>query len=299
MREVRSSFVSSDRVEVPYIDTGEGIPFLWIHGWGGSADHQIPVLRGLSSYGFRGLSFDQRGCGLSTSIKDIGIDRSAQDAKELLEHLRINDAIMLGYSMGAAVLFSYLDQFGTKNLSKVIIGDMSPKPLNEGDWKLGLYQGWYDQKQFEMDLYNMEHDYERFAIYFAEQTIFPHTPDEMRCSDITPEYVASVRKRAKESGKELLLDHFLKVPERNKLANRVYWESCDSRDFRHVIDQIDVPTGLFFAVPGSIYNPDLAKWMAERIKTSSTYLFEGCTHMAPGEKPKEFIEAIVDFAKNT
>ncbi len=135
-------------------------------------------------------------------------------------------------------------------------------------------------------------------IYFADQTIFPHTPDEVRCPDVTPEYEASVRRRAEEMGKASLLDHFLEVPIHNKLANRIYWESCDSRDFRHVMERIDVPAGLFFAVPGSIYNPELAKWMAERIPTTSTYLFQGCTHMAPGEKPREFIEAIVDFAKN-
>ena len=299
MKKNRGTFVASDGETISYVDIGEGMPFLWIHGWGGCAELQCPFLEALSLRGFRCLCFDQRGCGQTKSMKNLGVDQSAKDAKELLEHLGIDNAIMLGYSMGAAVLFSYLDQFGTAHLSRVIIGDMSPKPLNDDQWKFGLYQGWYTQEQFRQDLYDMEHDYAHFAIHFAEQTIFPHTPDEERVSEITPAYIAAVHKRAEETGKTLLLQHFLEVPEENKLANRIYWESCDSRDFRHVMQLIDVPAALFFAVPGSIYDPHTAYWMASQIKDVTLFPMHGCTHMASGEKPQEFIDSIVAFSQQT
>ena len=35
MKELRSTFTASDGAVISYLDIGEGIPFVWIHGWGG------------------------------------------------------------------------------------------------------------------------------------------------------------------------------------------------------------------------------------------------------------------------
>ncbi|MDD6161107.1 MAG: alpha/beta hydrolase [Oscillospiraceae bacterium] len=297
--EARHSFRASDGAEISYIDVGEGIPFLWIHGWGGNAEGLYLFLKALSQFGFRGLCYDQRGCGESTGADKLGVPQSARDAKELLEHLGIEDAVMLGYSMGAAVLLSYVEQFGSRHISRFIIGDMSPKPLNDDEWKLGLYQGWYTKAQMERDLYNMEHDYEAFAAFFTEQTIFQHTPDEVRTFAEGPEMTAELYRKAGEAGKTELVRHFLSMDGEASHINRRYWESCDSYDYRPAVEKIDVPTGLFFANPGSLYSPKIAEWMAGHIKESYTYILEDCTHLASGEKPGEFMADIVDFVKKT
>lgn len=297
MCEFRSFFTASDGARISYLDVGEGTPFVWIHGWGGESMTQLPLLTNLAARGFRCLCFDQRGCGHSPVTPNLGIPRSAQDTKELLEHLKIDDAVVLGYSMGGAVLFCYLQEYGTEHLSKVIIGDMSPKPLNDDSWKLGLYQGWYTQTQFDRDLYNMEHNYKAFSVFFAEQTMFQHTPNEVRTFDKDPGFEQAVREKAAAANRLELLERLISAPSENRQANRIYWESCDSRDYRGVLKQIDVPTGLFFAHPGSLYNPELADWMAQRIPDTSIHIFHDCTHLASGEKPLEFIQAIVDFVK--
>lgn len=299
MKELHSTFTASDGAVISYLDIGEGIPFVWIHGWGGEALTQLPLLRGLAAQGFRCLCFDQRGCGQSPATPNLGVPRSAQDTKELLEHLNIDDAVVLGYSMGGAVLFHYLQEYGTERLSKIIIGDMSPKPVSDGGWKLGIYQGWYTKEQMERDLYNMEHNYKAFSVFFAEQTIFQHTPDEVRTFDESPEFERAVREKSAAAGKTELLEHLIDAPVENRRTNRIYWESCDSRDYRKALKRIDVPTGLFFADPGSLYSPKIAEWIAERVPDTTIYLFHGCTHLASGEKPLEFIEAIADFSKKS
>lgn len=295
MCELRNSFTASDGALISYLDIGEGVPFVWIHGWGGEALTQLPLLKSLAAHGFRCLCFDQRGCGQSPATPNLGVPRSAQDTKELLEHLGIDDAVVLGYSMGGAVLFYYLQEYGTEHLSKIIIGDMSPKPLNDETWELGLYQGWYTKEQFDRDLYNMEHNYRAFSVFFAEQTMFQHTPDEVRAFDESREFEQAVREKAAAANSTQLLEHLISAPGGNRRANRIYWESCDSRDYRDALKRIDVPTGLFFAHPGSLYNPELADWMAQRIPDANIHIFHGCTHLASGEKPQEFVQAIVDF----
>ena len=299
-RQARGFFTASDGVEISYTDVGEGVPFLRIHGWGGDAETQRPILELLSRFGFRCLCYDQRCCGRSAFTDNLGVPQSARDALELLEQLEIDDAVVLGYSMGAAVLFSYLEQFGTARISRLIVGDMSPKPINDEEWKLGIYQGWYTQAQFERDLYNMDHHYEAFSAFFAEQTMFPHTPDERRDFDESGEFALRARERARAAGKEELFHRLMAPPpEQNRRANRIYWESCDSRDYRPCLARIDVPTALFFASPGSLYRPETASWMAARIPNATIRIFDGCTHLASGEKPLEFVSAIVDFVEKT
>lgn len=292
----RKVFLASDDTEISYIEIGEGRPFLWIHGWGGNAERQIPILEGLCKHHFRCICFDQRGCGETPATDSMGVPQSARDAKELLEHLKIDNAIMLGYSMGAAVLLSYIEQFGTLHLSRIIIGEMTPKPLNDDGWRFGLYQGWYTKEQLDRDLYNMEHNYQEFALCFAEQTIFLHTPDEPRSFDVDDKYKECVYQKAEKTGKRELLDYFMMVPAGNQRANRIYWETCDNHDYRLAVDKINVPVGLFYANPGSIYDPHAAYWMATHIKDVTLYCFDSCTHLANLEKPEEFIRRIIEFA---
>lgn len=295
MKQERNFFTASDGVRVSYLDIGAGIPFLLIHGWGGNAEGQRYLLAMLAAKGFRCLCFDQRGCGESKDITNLSINRSATDAKDLIEHLGLENVMMLGYSMGAAVMFAYLELFGSLHLSRVVVGDMSPKPLNDEDWKLGLYQGWYTKEQFDRDLYNMEHDYEAFSAFFVDQTIFKHTPDEIRTFDEGAAYAQSIRQKGTTDAMKETIERLIASPDGNRYANRLYWESCDSRDYRPIMKTIAVPVGLFFARPGSLYSPEIATWMEGQIKQTETYYFDDCTHLACGEKPKEFVEALATF----
>jgi pimeloyl-ACP methyl ester carboxylesterase len=297
MKGKRRFFTAPDGAEISYYDAGSGPALLWIHGWGGDSIRLEPTLEALSDEGFRCLSFDQRGCGFTVSVKDLGVPQSARDVKALIEHLGLEDVTVIGYSMGAAVLLSYIEQFGTEHIAKLMIGDMTPKPLNDGDWQYGLYQGWYTPESMERDLYNMEHDYEKFAYYFAYQTLFLHTPEEIRDFRVDSAFIENVHKRADEEGKTLLLEGILMKDPPHMQANRLYWASCDYHDYRDAVDRIDKPVAFCYADPGSLYDPRCAKWMASRVKEGYLFPFMDCTHLASVEKPEEFRQTIVDFAR--
>ena len=148
---VIKTFTAPDGAEIKYVDEGQGVPFLFIYGMGSSVTSQDLFIKFMREH-CRMIVFDQRGYGFTKAQGEIGIHQSARDAKALMEYLGIDKYILMGYSMGAAVVFSYVQQFGTGNLIKVLTGDMSPKLINEGDWKLGLYQGHYTREMYEEDL---------------------------------------------------------------------------------------------------------------------------------------------------
>ena len=99
----------SDGVEIAYLDEGEGQPTLLIHGFGSNADVNwvsTSWVRDLQAAGRRVIALDNRGHGKSGKPHDpAAYDPRimAEDARRLLDHLRIERADVIGYSMGARI----------------------------------------------------------------------------------------------------------------------------------------------------------------------------------------------------
>jgi len=101
----------SDGVEIAFIDEGPegGDPVLLIHGfasnvatnWVGPGWVEV-----LTAAGYRVVAYDNRGHGKSAKLyatEDYGAPVMAEDARRLLDHLKIERADVLGYSMGARI----------------------------------------------------------------------------------------------------------------------------------------------------------------------------------------------------
>jgi pimeloyl-ACP methyl ester carboxylesterase len=100
-------------VEIAYIDvapaTGAGKPVLLIHGF--ASTHAVnwvntSWVRTLTQAGYRVIAFDNRGHGKSQKFYeplDYNTARMAEDALALLDHLGIERADVMGYSMGARI----------------------------------------------------------------------------------------------------------------------------------------------------------------------------------------------------
>ncbi len=104
----------SDGVDIAFIDVAPqahdlGEPILLIHGFASS--HRVNWVdprwvEALAQAGRRVVAFDNRGHGQSEKLyspADYRADLMAQDAANLLMHLRIERADVMGYSMGARI----------------------------------------------------------------------------------------------------------------------------------------------------------------------------------------------------
>jgi len=100
---------NSDGVEIAYRDTGEGSPVLLIHGFASNIDvnwGDTGWISTLADAGHRVIALDNRGHGASAKLYDKSAyvaPEMAEDARRLLDHLRIADANVMGYSMGARI----------------------------------------------------------------------------------------------------------------------------------------------------------------------------------------------------
>ena len=75
----------------------------------------------------------------------------ASDLQEIIEGLSLSDVTLLGWSMGAGVALNYVRLYGCGALKQIILCDMTPKQLNDSEWKLGLYKGSYTKEDMDRD----------------------------------------------------------------------------------------------------------------------------------------------------
>lgn len=117
------TFQTSDGAHLAYSVAGEGSPLLLLPGWSQSAAmfrNQIDIF----SKSHRVIALDFRGHGRSADAgHGYRVSRFAKDVHELLDHENIVSLSALGWSMGASVLWSYIDLFGTARLRSLIFVD--------------------------------------------------------------------------------------------------------------------------------------------------------------------------------
>ena len=96
-------------VEIAYLDEGEGDPIVLVHGFASNKEvnwvHPGWVAT-LVRAGRRAIGLDNRGHGASTKLYDPALYGSAlmaEDVRALIDHLGIDRADIMGYSMGARI----------------------------------------------------------------------------------------------------------------------------------------------------------------------------------------------------
>jgi pimeloyl-ACP methyl ester carboxylesterase len=99
----------SDIADISYEVTGEGPPVLLIHGFASNARvnwWDTGWVKALNGAGYQAITFDNRGHGMSSKLYDQAAypaPEMAEDARRLLDHLGIPQALVMGYSMGARI----------------------------------------------------------------------------------------------------------------------------------------------------------------------------------------------------
>ena len=117
------TFQTSDDVCLHYLEEGKGEALVFVPGWMMPAAIWEPQLRYFSRC-YRAVALDPRSQGES-EVAARGHDplRRARDIAELMEVLQIRKPVLVGWSLGAIEVLAYLEEFGTDNLSGVVLVD--------------------------------------------------------------------------------------------------------------------------------------------------------------------------------
>ncbi|WP_253209036.1 alpha/beta fold hydrolase [Streptomyces niphimycinicus] len=101
MGRIKVGTENSTAIELHYEDRGTGQPVVLIHGYpldGNSWEGQVPALL---EAGYRVITYDRRGIGKSSQPSTgYDYDTFATDLNTVMETLDLNDAVLVGFSMG-------------------------------------------------------------------------------------------------------------------------------------------------------------------------------------------------------
>jgi pimeloyl-ACP methyl ester carboxylesterase len=119
----------NDGVDIAYLDEGEGEPVVLVHGFASSKEVNWVNPGWVSTVtraGRRAIALDNRGHGASAKLYDPAAYHSAvmaEDARALLDHLGIQRADVMGYSMGARIS-AFLAYAHPDRVRSVVLGGL-------------------------------------------------------------------------------------------------------------------------------------------------------------------------------
>lgn len=120
---------------IAYLDEGSGDPVVLVHGFASNKEVNwvFPGWIGpLKEAGRRVIALDNRGHGQSTKLydpADYHTSRMAEDVRALLDHLQIERADVMGYSMGARIT-AFLALKHPARVRSAILGGLGVKLVN-------------------------------------------------------------------------------------------------------------------------------------------------------------------------
>ena len=136
-----------DGTELYFNDWGTGMPVVLIHGWPLSSamwEHQAMFL---VSNGYRVIAYDRRGFGKSSQpYTGHNYDRLADDLAELMTALDLQNAALVGFSMGGGEVVRYLSRHAASRVSKaVLVSSVAPFMLKTDDNPDGTPESTFDE----------------------------------------------------------------------------------------------------------------------------------------------------------
>lgn len=262
-------FTASDGARIAYRDGGRGTPLVLLHGLmahGGFFREQEALAQR-----FRLIRIDLRGHGGSAGADPSPtIETLARDVTELVQALELGDAIGIGWSMGATVLWHVLSGPAAARFAGAVVIDMTARVLNGSDWALGL-----SPEQCDARASAIRSDFASFAGE-AGQGIF--------AQPVSP----SMRSIADWASRE--------YPQSDREAVASLWTSLVRQDVRALLRQISHPTLIVHGAQSRLYGDDTADHLVEALPDARAIRFGGSGHAPHLEQPELFNRSIEDFA---
>jgi pimeloyl-ACP methyl ester carboxylesterase len=258
-------------VRLHITDSGEGKPVVLIHGWPLSDEMYEYQYNDLINKKFRVIGITLRGFGKSD--KPFGAydyDVHAADIKKVLKKLDINDAVMVGFSMGGSIAIRFVSLFEGTQVSKLVLaGAAAPIWTQRDDFPYNLPQKAVD------DLIKLNYkDRPKLLSDFAK--IFSAT--ETSLNEGIGNWLNGIGLSA------------------SSYATAQCLVALRDTDLRSDLLKIKIPTLIMHGRKDKICSFDLAEQMKAGISNSHLVAFENSGHSLFLEETHKFNAELIKFA---
>lgn len=261
-------------VDLYYEDHGAGDPVVLIHGWPLSSrswEAQVPAL---IDAGHRVITYDRRGFGWSSQPwGGYDYDRFADDLAALLDHLDVQGATLVGFSMGGGEVARYIARHGTDRIAKAVLAAAVPPYLYKSEGNPG---GGLDDATIEQFETGVKTDRPAFLADFA--TNFFSADGDVVVSKAQLHYAREIADFASPKGTLDCIAAFGRT------------------DFRLDLAKITVPTLVIHGDADAIVPFEVSgKRSAEEIEKAKLHVIKGGPHGINASHADEFNQALIAF----
>ncbi|NUS74376.1 MAG: alpha/beta hydrolase [Corynebacteriales bacterium] len=261
----------SDGVPLFYEESGSGPAVILIHGWTMNSSFWQGNVPALAEAGNRVIAVDLRGHGNSGKTPDgHTLAQYARDIRELASALGLTDVSLVGWSMGAGVILSYVEQFGTDNVRSVAFVDQSPRFLSAPGWDFPLFGNYTN----------------------LDNNVFAETVRYDRPSVIKPFIASCFATRPDDAAIDAAYAETTKTPTDAALD---VWMNMVHQDYRDVVGKVTVPTMLAYGEKSAVFPGDVAGWLAERLPDAQVVPFPDSGHVPFAEEAERFNTELARF----
>jgi non-heme chloroperoxidase len=265
---------NSAPIQLYYEDHGSGQPVVLIHGYPldeSSWEKQTAVLL---EAGKRVITYDRRCFGKSdrpTSGHDY--DTYAADLSALVSALDLQDAILVGFSMGTGEVARYISRYGSHRVAKaVFLASLQPFLLKTDETPDGVPQEVFDDllKAVKADRYAF------FTTFFEN---FYNTDENLG-------------KRISEQALKASWD----LATNSSAYASIWAQPTWYTDFRADVEKIDVPALIMHGTGDRIVPIEPTGRAFAKMLPSATYIeIEGAPHGMLWTHAEEINKALLDF----
>ncbi len=268
-----ATFKTNDNVEIYYEVKGEGKTLFMLPGWTCTTNFWKKNVDELSKH-FKVVCMDMRGHGESEKVMHSHrISRYAMDVKNLLDYLDLEDVTVLGWSMGASILWSYIELFGNYRIKGLVCVDQSPAQYTGPDWTWGQ-KGCYDVEMFIRTCYDAKYAPEESAAGLVKACLYNEPSAEEA---------------------EFLKNEICKCPPYVRIEIMRDHTNLDWRDF---IPNIKLPTLVLCARHSNVFDWHGSAWVGENIEGAKIEFFENSGHMLFWDEPEKFNNVVKEFVES-
>jgi 3-oxoadipate enol-lactonase len=253
---------------IGYDDSGTGPAVCLIHGFPLDRRMWRPQVIALASAGYRVITPDLRGFGESDAPDGpYAMDLFADDMAALLDHLRVERAVVGGMSMGGYVLLNLLERYPERVAAACFIVTRSGADDEAGkERRLGLAS-----EVMKSGPLMVADQFEK--ILFATKT-----------AKARPELVAEVYAWMMEKDARGVAGGLLAMRER--------------KDYTDLLKGFHLPALVIGAEEDRAVPADNARTLAEGLPQSRLCIIPGAGHLANLEQPQLFNNCLLEFLKD-
>ena len=254
-------------ISLAFNDLGTGLPLVFLHAFPLNRTMWVDQEKALSTQ-FRVITIDLRGHGESDApLWHYSLDQAADDVCGLMDHLSVQQPILVGLSMGGYIALAFYRKYAERVKGLVLADTRAQADTEDGK-----------RARFEMAQTAYKQGPSAIADIMIPKLLSPGT------IQTRPELVQRVRGMIEGNQVSGIAGDLMAMaarPDSTPLLQRI---SCPTQI---IVGELDVPTP-----------PADARLMSEKIPNARLAVIPGAGHLSNLEQPELFNESIRSFGSN-